>query len=108
MALGTTATIRARAGNRSEKEVHVDFLSFAGDGAYPTGGTAAFKAYVQNQTGKAIDQVLGVIPQSCGDNKPEYDIANDKLFVRVISTAAEVANATNLSAVTFNLIVLWR
>lgn len=85
--------------------VFYDRISFAGDGAYPTGGTPGFQTAIQALL-KAGRKVLTVIPGDCGDNLVTYDSANDKLKCRVASTGAEVANAANLSAVTFNLTVV--
>jgi hypothetical protein len=92
--------------------VFVDRLSFAGDGAYPTGGTAAFQAKLRAKTGDQR-QILAVIPQDCGGYHVVYDHAADKLKVYhgnndggADGPAVEVPNATDLSAVTFNLAIL--
>jgi hypothetical protein len=107
MSLGT-ATVRTRVGHdRGDNLLKAARMSFAGDTSYPTGGTASFKSFVEVALGRKIKEVVDVVSASCGDNRLEYDHANDKLFVRVISTAAEVANTTNQSATTFNCTVLY-
>lgn len=86
-----------------------DLISFAGDDAYATGGTAAFEDAVQAKCGDQR-KVLGVIGQGCGGYKVTYDRANDKLQVwqsdGTDAPDVEVDNAADLSAVTFNLIVI--
>ncbi len=83
-------------------------LSFAGDGAYPTGGTAGFQALVRTLLKKPGLEVIDVISGDCGDNLVHYDKANDKLKQRVISTGAEAANASNQSGVTLRCTVLYK
>ena len=96
-------------------------IHFAGDGAYPTGGTASFKAFVQAIV-KAYNDSLGdaiirggdsvtpifVVDQDCGQYVPFYDLANDKLKVLDggSATRAEVSAATDLSGTTFKLVVV--
>ena len=48
-------------------------------------------------------EIVAIIPGDCGDAVPSYDVATDKLFVRVMSTAAEVGNGVSLAASTFKL-----
>lgn len=107
MALGGSITSRGKAGS-SPGPCFVENVSFPGDGAYATGGTVAFQSYVRTQLAKPNLEIVDIIPGDCDDNKPEYDKVNDKLKVRVISTGAEVAATTNLSAVTFNLSVVYK
>ncbi len=110
MTIGTiTLGTDGKAGAKPSAPLYALRVSFAGDGNYPTGGTADFEGSMQAalaSVGLRGLKVLGVISEICGDNKCEYDFANDKLLVRVISTGAEVANAANLSGTTFNLLVL--
>jgi hypothetical protein len=112
MALGT-ATVGAKAAS-SPGIVRCDLISFAGDGAYPSGGTAAFQAYVRSALGVGNLEVLGVCAQDCGGYVPVYDKTNDKLKVYYGDNDGGadgplVQNATsNLSAVTFNLLVFSR
>lgn len=104
MALGTLVSV-SKSGEAASTPLRCDRISFPGDSSYPTGGTPGFEALVRALLGMSVT-IVDVVPGDCGDNKPEYDRANDKLKVRVISTAAEVANTTNLSGVTFNLTVI--
>lgn len=87
----------------------VDRISFAADGAYPTGGTAAMLAAIQAKIGAGRD-ILAVIPQDCGGYMVTYDHTADKLKVYWCAGAGavpvEVTNTTNLSAVTFNLTII--
>ena len=106
MALGTLTLVKA-GGKVPSAPLFAERISVLGDSSYPTGGTASFSATVAAAVGRAVD-IVDVISGDCGDNHVEYDAANDKLKVRVISTGAEVANATNQSAVTFNLTVLYK
>lgn len=80
-------------------------LKFAGDNAYPTGGTAAFQAKVRALYNDSRE-VLGVVANDCGAYRPVYDKTNDKLMVFVNATGAEVGNGVDLSGTTFNLVVL--
>lgn len=84
-------------------------MSFDGDGAYTTGGTADFDAVVKAALGDDRD-VIAVISGDCGDNDcvyvPDAGATPGKLKVYVRTTGVEVANAANLSAVTFNVTVI--
>ena len=86
-----------------------NMVSFNGDAAYPTGGTAAFKASMQAVIGSGRAPIA-CVGQDCGGYVPCYDIANDKL--KVYEAAAdgnpldEVTDSTDLSAVVFNLLVV--
>jgi hypothetical protein len=111
MAIGAI-TKDASAGERGSDPIFVVLMSFAGDGAYPSGGTAAFEASVQAVAGLDGVDVLGVIGQDCGGYVPVYDRPADKLKVyEQTSTATSplIETATsNLSGTNFELIVLCR
>ncbi len=103
MALGTPTVLELSAG---DGPLRTDLISFAGDGAYVAGGTAAFQLYVRNALKaltKANVEVLAVIPQDCGGKTPCYDKAADKL--KVYDGTTEQANGS-LSATTFHVLVL--
>jgi len=100
MSLGTV-TVGDKAGQKRAPQF-VDHLQFAGDGAYPSGGTADFQEYVQAAFGDKRE-VIGVLGQDCGDFVPVYDKANDKLKVYKRSDGAEASG--NLSTTTFNILV---
>lgn len=103
MALGA-ATVAHRV-NPGDQKVYFDVISFAGDGAYPTGGTAAFEAFVIAAVGSGARDVVAIVPLDCGVYRPVYDYAANKLKVQT-EAFAEVANTTNLSATTFRLLVI--
>ena len=103
MALGTIAS-NAAAGQEGTNII-IHNLTFLGDDAYAAGGTAGFQATVQAALGKGAVEVLGVVPQDCGDNAPAYDKANDKLKVIVPSTGVELGNGDH-SGDTYNLLVI--
>jgi hypothetical protein len=81
------------------------FLEFAGDDAYPTGGTAEFAAYVCTALSREFCKVQYVLDgaHSSTDHTVVYDNANDKLKVILRSTGAEIADTTNLSGITFRV-----
>ena len=87
--------------------IFLDKVSFAGDDAYPTGGTAAFQTTFRAKV-KAAREILAIVPQDCGVYVPSYDKTNDKLKVRAVSNGAEVSNGTDLSGTTFDLLVISR
>jgi len=110
MALGTiTVTKKTQVG---DGPVRFDLLSFAGDGAYPSGGSTGFQALVRAALGVGNVEVLAVIAQDCGGYQPIYDKAADKLKVYYgdnnnASDGPLVENATaNLSGTTFKVLVL--
>lgn len=110
MAIGTITVAEKTA---AEGPVRHDLISFLGDGSYPTGGTAAFQAKVRAALGGMNVEVVAVYPQDCGGYMPCYDKTNDKLKVFYVDNnnasdgpQIEVPNTTNLSGVTFNVVVL--
>ena len=88
---------------------HIDSVQFAGDSAYPTGGTPAFSQAI----GIAPGHLFAVIPVSHGGYIFDYDRGVDKLKVYQQPAAAaagampEVPNTTNLSAVTFRALIFY-
>lgn len=108
MALGT-ATVGTEFGGVASRPIYFNKLSFAGDGAYPTGGTANFTEYVQAATERFVTPFY-VVGRGVGGGAAyyvEYDETNDKLLVLVGATGLEVAPG-DLSGVTFNVLVLSR
>ena len=106
MAIGTiTVTYR------STEAPFLDLISFAGDGAYASGGTAAFEDSVQAAlSGGSARKILAVVGQDCGGYVPVYDYANDKLKVYEQTDTAttpliETATA-DLSGTTFKMLVI--
>jgi len=107
MSLATAATLDTEVG-REGGPVIAARISFLGDDAYPTGGSVDFSDFVAVALGINATQldILGVFAQNLSDHELLYDRANDKLIVRVASTAAEVANTTDLSGTTFEALVI--
>lgn len=103
-------TIPKNAG-RSGRPVFMDVVQFAGDNAYPTGGTA-FSVALAAAIG-AGRNVLAVLPVDCAGYVPAYDAATGKLKFYYGDNnnagdgpAIEVPNATDLSAVTMKVLVV--
>ena len=110
MALGT-GTLAAAQGAAPLRASFAQRLSFAGDGAYPTGGTLNFgdtymtallggtptilDAWGYGTTAGAITHVV------------RYVASTDALQVFVLATGAEVASAASLAAVTFDIVVMY-
>jgi hypothetical protein len=104
MALGTTALVK-QIGHKQSDPTRAVFITQVGDGAYPAGGTAGFKAKVKAALGLHDLTIMAVIDQSNLADEVEYDHVNDKLFVRVKATGVESAVA-NQSGVTYRMLVL--
>ena len=107
MSLGAIAV--SKEAGREGGPVIAARITVVGDDSYPTGGTAGFAALVAAALGIAgtLD-ILAVEQQSLSDHVARYDRANDKLIFQLMSTGAEVANAVNLSGITFQLLVTAR
>lgn len=109
MAIGAITVVRK---SQVTGPVNYDEISFAGDGAYPANGTAAFQAAVRAALGKGNVTILYVVPQDCGGYVPVYDNVADKLKVYYAdnNNAADgplIENATaNLSGTTFKLVIV--
>jgi hypothetical protein len=107
MALGTAVLDKAVVTGAGKGPTRTDLIHFPGDGAYPTGGTGGFEAYVKDALGlEGSFDLVGIVPQDCGAYTVVYDRTNDKLKAIVLATGVEVAAATNLAATTFNVIVI--
>lgn len=110
MAIGAI-TLALAAGAVASAPLFADRISFAGDGAYTTGGSA-FKTAFQAKT-KSAREPIGIMLGDCGGYIPVYDPATGLLKVYFANNDGgadgpliEVAAATDLSAVTFNLVVV--
>lgn len=113
MALGAiTPTAKVK-----QAPIFVDHLAFAGDGAYPTGGTADFEGLFQaalEAAGRSSPgrEILSISQVDASGYVLRYDKANDKLMVfygdnnnAADGPLIEVPNATDLSAQAFRVIV---
>ena len=81
-----------------------------GDGAYPTGGTAAFTEFIRKKEfklygGWRVINVEGWAIISSVLHILKYDRVNDKLLVFTGADGTQVADTTDLSATTFNAMV---
>jgi hypothetical protein len=76
--------------------------SFAGDGDYPTNGTAGFGAAVSAKANKTLTIVGVEMDGLMAGMMPVYDSVNDKLVV-LDGALAEQALHANLSGTTFKL-----
>ncbi len=112
MSLGTiTVTPKVTTG-----PIHADHLSFAGDGAYPGGGTTDFEGKFQAALalagkGSPGREVLGIIQVDSSGYVLRYDKANDKLMVFEANSDSadgplQESSTANLSGTTFKVIVL--
>ncbi len=88
-------------------------VSFAGDGAYPTGGTLLFSATTGIAAALHGRSIVGIIPQDCGGYLVTYLPATDALKVYWNQSAddvpaEEVDGTPSLASVTFHLILICR
>ena len=87
-------------------------MSMAGDAAYATGGSAAVEASLAESLTRhslSITSVSGYgLTAGALTHTVRYDAGNDKLIAYVLATGAEVADAADLSAVTFDLTFICR
>jgi len=92
MPLGT-ATLGSRSGESASQPTFTEILTFAGDDAYPAGGTTGFAAYVAAARSIENFEVLSVVTLNApaNPNYMEYDKANEKLVVYVRATGLQRA-----------------
>ncbi len=111
MALGTiTVTPKVKTG-----PLFVDHCSFAGDGAYPAGGTAdfegLFRAALEAAGRHSTREVLGIIQVDASGYVLRYDDANDKLMAFESDNGGadgplQESTTADMDAITFKVIVL--
>ncbi len=100
MALGTLT----RAASMPTHDIRfIDLISFLGDSAYPTGGTAAMQAKIRTLCGDNRE-VIALLPQDCGGYVAIYDKAADKL--KVYRAAAQGDQVAAISAATAAAVAL--
>ena len=107
MALGTITLVEQVA---AQGPIFYDRLTIVGDTSYTTGGTVAFTASLQAVAGMEGKEIVGLwVENGQGgtvfDNDLFFDHTTDTLVATVLSTAAEVGNAVNLSGSTFSVLV---
>lgn len=90
MAIGTMTETAAQSDKMYVKPKRV-YVTFAGDGAYPAGGTADFEASVREDLG-FNGRLVGFEPDlvQCGGYVPFYDAVNDKLYIYFTNAAGGV------------------
>lgn len=110
MAIGTITRLGGAQGH--QESLGTTAISFPGDAAYPTGGTADFEDSVREALKMGTVELVGVAALNAGGYLVGYDKPNDKLKVYRFDYAAvaagpavEVPNGTDLSGVTFSLSV---
>lgn len=102
MALGTITVVEQMA---AQGPLFMDRVTIVGDDAYASGGSAGVEAAFQAAVGSERE-IVGIInDDSNGDALLQYDHANDKLLVRLISTGAESA-VSDQSGTTYKLTVI--
>ncbi len=97
MALTLTKVASGVKGNQRYWQGNIQF-----DSSYPTGGEAITAASFGMHTIKAVSVTGGVDTE---DRVVQWDQANSKLEVIVMSTGAQAANASDQSAVDCNVVV---
>jgi len=115
MAIGAMTIVNRVDYGKGEKNFKV---SFAGDGAYPTGGTAgadvlaALRLAIKTAAGAAGDAnvrgseavtIKEIIGSDCGQYEPYWVGGKLKVLDGGHATRNEVANGTNLAGTTFNV-----
>lgn len=108
MALGTATVVKKSA---AQGPLRADIISFAGDGAYPGGGTAAFQDYVRAALDVGNVEVLGVVQVDGSGYVLRYNKGTDKLMVFEGNYDAsdgplQESSTANLSGQTFKVLVI--
>lgn len=112
MAIGTiTSPAAGEGGASASTPVRMVSLSFAGDGAYATGGTADFEDSLKAHLGENATLLAVIENGGNGGYVVKYDRANDKLMVFESDIDSdqplkEVDNAANLSGTTFKILAV--
>ncbi len=80
----------------------LDVIKFTGDGAYAAGGTANFRAYVQQAVGRGHLDIVAVV--ALKGPPVYYDTVNDKLQVFASQGGSEASGSQ--AGVTHELLVI--
>ena len=107
MSFGTFTQGNEAGKSPSDPVFHCAF-TMVGDAAYPTGGTLGFAAALSAAYPNRSFSATSIIAARGGATGyvAEYLPATDALKVYVRTTGVEVANTTDLSAVTFDMYVV--
>lgn len=106
-----TFTSKEQHGGEPGAPSYIEKLTFAGDAAYATGGSANFKTVVGTAIGRivTVTDVRGYgYTAGALTHFVRYDDTNDKLLVYLLSDGTQASAAANLSSVTFDVTVFWR
>lgn len=93
----------------TDAQITISIASMTGDASYATGGYSDFKALVEQKTERGLESIVAVCGFGTGGGVRydlKYNTSTSKLMVFVGSTGAEVANATDLSGITFTHILV--
>jgi len=110
MALGTPTVTQLKKSHSAPLDlIHMDFHA---DASYPSGGYAAFTAFVRTALGRDVTIAYVERANTLKDNAggvvdliPTFDFANDKLYFTMASTGVEIAN-TALTANTHVVLIV--
>jgi hypothetical protein len=111
MALGTPTLAR----KIKTAPIFIDQLTFAGDGTYPAGGTAAFTTFFKTAL-EAADmhsagrEILSIVQVDASGYVLRYDKANDKLMAFESDNGGadgplQESTTANMSGVTFRVMI---
>lgn len=114
-------TVDSVAGEKPSTPMFAIDVEFAGDGAYPAGGTPDFTEAIRdaieakravlsdaNVRGRTNVEIICVAGYDAGQYVPWFDVPNDKLFVRDGGSATWAEASGNISTTTFKLTLLCR
>ena len=103
MSLGTFTVLEG--GESPNGPLWVERCTVVGDNAYPTGGSVGLLAALRAFKKSNNLNIIAVIGQDNSGQRVTYDHANDKLKVYVAAGTEQPAT-TNLSATTYNFVVI--
>jgi hypothetical protein len=102
MAVGA-ATVLGRYSHDSRPGM-MDVLQFAGDNAYPAGGSPNFRAFVRQAVARGSLDIIAVLPLDTAGYGVFYDQATDRLRITAPGGGAEATG--DLSGTTFRVLVI--
>lgn len=107
----TNFTVGEQQGTQHTSPTLIIRTSMAGDAAYATGGSAAFEAALAQAVVRSAVEVTAVhgfgLTAGAITHFVRWDNTNGKLLAYVLA-GTQVPNATDLSAVTFDLTITCR
>lgn len=109
-AFAAFSTQTPEGGDMPSAPLYATQAKFVGDSSYPTNGYTGFAALLKAATGRT-PTILAVIAQDCGGYLVNYDVVRDAVKIwkgNGTNPGQEVTNGANLSAVTFNVLIIWK